>query len=170
MAKRRGVPKVGDKLPIEMTPMIDIVFQLLAFFILTFKVVSLEGDFNIKMPQASAAGPSNIEPTVPLDIRLIADANGNIADIRVNDQQSFGNSFDELHRYVISIVGTEGGPTGEGSGQEATLDADYDLKWSETIAAITAISGYVVDDSGKKEVVRLIQNVKFKPPAAGAGG
>ena len=26
------------------------------------------------------------------------------------------------------------------------------------------------DDSGKKEVVRLIQNVKFKPPAAGAGG
>ena len=30
---------------LEMTPMIDIVFQLLVFFIMTFKIVSQEGDF-----------------------------------------------------------------------------------------------------------------------------
>ena len=166
--KSRGVPKGTDKIPLEMTPMIDIVFQLLAFFILTFKVTALEGDFNIKMPQASAAGESPLEPTVPMDIRLIADTNGNIADIRVGDQ-GFGTSFDELHRFVVATVGTEGGPTGEGSGQEATIDADYRLKWAETIAAITAISGYTVDNQGKKEVVKLIQNVKFKPPVQGAG-
>jgi biopolymer transport protein ExbD len=168
--KSRGVPKSDDKIPLDMTSMIDIVFQLLAFFILTFKVVSLEGDFDIKMPQASAAGPTNIDDlTVPMDIQLIADANGNLADIRVNDERSFA-SFDELHRHVVTIVGSEGGPTGEGSSQEATIAADYNLKWSETIAALTAISGYVVDDDGKKEVVKLIQNVKFKPPEAPPGG
>ena len=168
--KARGVPKSGDdKIPLDMTSMIDIVFQLLAFFILTFKVVSLEGDFDIRMPQASAAGPSTPNLTVPMEIRLVADANGNLADIRVNDAQSF-QTFDELHRHVIATVGNEGGPTGEGSTQEATIDADYELKWSETIGAITAISGYVVDDSGKKEVVKLIQNIKFKPPEAPPGG
>lgn len=166
--KSRGVPKSDDKIPLDMTSMIDIVFQLLAFFILTFKVVSLEGDFDIKMPQASAAGPTTPELTVPMNIQLVADANGNLADIRVNDTQSFA-TFDELHRHVVTTLGSEGGPTGEDSTQEATIAADYNLKWAETIAAITAISGYVVDDNGKKEVVKLIQNVKFKPPEAPPG-
>ena len=39
-----------DKIELQMTPMIDIVFQLLVFFIMTFKIVAQEGDFNIKMP------------------------------------------------------------------------------------------------------------------------
>ena len=45
----------GDdgEVKLEMTPMIDIVFQLLVFFIMTFKIVSQEGDFNIKMPRAA---------------------------------------------------------------------------------------------------------------------
>ena len=42
-----------DKIELQMTPMIDIVFQLLIFFIMTFKIVAQEGDFNINMPQAS---------------------------------------------------------------------------------------------------------------------
>jgi biopolymer transport protein ExbD len=43
----------NDKIELQMTPMIDIVFQLLVFFIMTFKIVSQEGDFNIKMPLAA---------------------------------------------------------------------------------------------------------------------
>jgi biopolymer transport protein ExbD len=43
----------NEKVEIPMTPMIDIVFQLLVFFIMTFKIVSQEGDFNIKMPLAA---------------------------------------------------------------------------------------------------------------------
>ncbi len=33
-----------------MTPMIDVVFQLLIFFMLTLKIIAPEGDFNINMP------------------------------------------------------------------------------------------------------------------------
>ena len=43
-----------EKIELQMTPMIDIVFQLLVFFIMTFKIVAQEGDFNVKMPLASA--------------------------------------------------------------------------------------------------------------------
>ena len=42
-----------EEIKLNMTAMIDIVFQLLVFFIMTFKVVALEGDFNVKMPLAS---------------------------------------------------------------------------------------------------------------------
>jgi biopolymer transport protein ExbD len=34
----------------NMTAMIDVVFQLLTFFVMSFKVAAMEGDFNIKMP------------------------------------------------------------------------------------------------------------------------
>ena len=170
MKNKRTGPEMPDKIKIQMTPLIDLAFQLLAFFVLSYKVAAMEGDFDIKMPLGSAAGMStDFETTVPMSIRLVADAKGNIADIRVNEERSF-QSFDDLHRHIIATVGTEGGPTGEGSGQEATIDADYSLKWSETIAAITAISGYVVDNRGRKDVVTLIQNIKFKPPAQRTGG
>ncbi len=36
----------------QMTAMIDVVFQLLTFFVMSFKVASLEGDFSVKMPIA----------------------------------------------------------------------------------------------------------------------
>ena len=42
-----------QKISIDMTPMIDIVFQLLSFFIFTLKISAQEGDFMIKMPLAA---------------------------------------------------------------------------------------------------------------------
>ena len=44
-----------DKIELQMTPMIDIVFQLNIFFLFTFKIILPEGDFNIHMPSAAAA-------------------------------------------------------------------------------------------------------------------
>ena len=54
--KIRHIGTTDEKIELQMTPMIDIVFQLLIFFIMTFKIVAQEGDFNIKMPLASSAG------------------------------------------------------------------------------------------------------------------
>jgi Biopolymer transport protein len=48
--------RLADKIDINMTPMIDIVFQLLAFFIMTLKIVQPEGDFDVRMP---------LEPPLP---------------------------------------------------------------------------------------------------------
>ena len=45
--------EAAAKVPIDMTPMIDIVFQLLTFFVMTLKIATSEGDFNIKMPRAA---------------------------------------------------------------------------------------------------------------------
>lgn len=47
--------RAATKVELMMTPMIDIVFQLLIFFIMSFKIAAQEGDFNIKMPLAASA-------------------------------------------------------------------------------------------------------------------
>ena len=52
---------VDDKVAVDMTPMIDVVFQLLVFFALTLNVVEAEGDFRIRMPTFSQ-GTIWIEP------------------------------------------------------------------------------------------------------------
>ena len=48
--RKSAVSSGADKVDINMTPMIDVVFQLLSFFVMSFKIVAQEGDFNIKMP------------------------------------------------------------------------------------------------------------------------
>ena len=50
MKIRRDVEQ--EKHELNMTSMIDIVFLLLIFFVMTFKIVELEGDFSVRMPLA----------------------------------------------------------------------------------------------------------------------
>ena len=67
--------KPPDKIPIDMTPMIDIVFQLLTFFCMTLRISTAEGDFNIAMP--AYARPGNpVENLPPIHIHLKANEAG----------------------------------------------------------------------------------------------
>ena len=51
------VPKAeGEKVTLQMTSMIDVVFQLLIFFMLTFKVLTPESQFSIEIPRKVARG------------------------------------------------------------------------------------------------------------------
>ena len=60
-----------DKIELQMTAMIDVVFQLLIFFVMTFKIVLPEGDFNIRMPLAAESRPpSEPDETPTLNLRL----------------------------------------------------------------------------------------------------
>src|ERR1700752_4196269 len=94
--KKRGLP---DKIPIDMTPMIDIVFQLLSFFCMTLRVASAEGDFNIKMPSvASRPGTPDSNQVPPLKVRMRADASGNLVELMLNERSFSGPTrFKQLH-------------------------------------------------------------------------
>src|SRR5687768_7822674 len=102
--KKRGM---SDKVPIDMTPMIDIVFQLLTFFIMTLKVATQEGDFNIKMPLAAPrAGTPDPNQLPPMKLRLRANANGDLVEMVMNERAFTGaNRFGQLHNHIASVVG-----------------------------------------------------------------
>jgi biopolymer transport protein ExbD len=154
--KKKGL---ADKVAIDMTPMIDVVFQLLAFFCMTLKIVAEEGDFNIKMPLAAPrAGTPDPNQLPPMKLRMRADRNGNLVEMILNEQPFSGPTrFQQLHNHIAGLVG-------DGSmaaSAEVELDCDYGLKYENVIAAITAVSG---DVSPEGQVIKLVEKIKFSPP------
>ena len=66
--------KKPEKIEPQMAPMIDVVFLLLIFFMLTLKIISPEGDFNINMPAVAQAQPEPPKLLPDFKVRLLADA------------------------------------------------------------------------------------------------
>jgi biopolymer transport protein ExbD len=165
MRVRRGA-STEAKVEQQMTPMIDVVFQLLTFFVMSFKVATAEGDFNIKMPLGAARPGSITENTVPpMKVRMTADGSGNLSSLKLNEY-AFGNDkagFDSLRAKVSSLLSDAGGPSVRESA-EVELDCDYNLRYEYVITAITAVSGYRQPDGS---LVKLVEKIKFSPPKAG---
>ncbi|HWE40448.1 MAG TPA: biopolymer transporter ExbD [Isosphaeraceae bacterium] len=58
-ARRPRRPRIDEEVPFPITPMLDMAFQLLAFFILTFQAPSLEARIDLYLPTAPAALPGD---------------------------------------------------------------------------------------------------------------
>lgn len=144
-----------DKVEQQMTPMIDIVFQLLTFFVMSFKIASQEGDFNIKMP-LSGSGSGVQDPLPPIKVRMVANPNGTLQAIRLGDRTLGG--FPALHNEVMSIVG---GNRAMADQVEVELDCDYNLNYDNVVNAITAVSGHM-DAEG--HIIKMVEKIKFAPP------
>lgn len=156
MKVRHQKPK--DEIKLDMTAMIDIVFQLLTFFIMSFKLASVEGDFNIKMPLAAPSqGRIDDQLVPPIKLRLTADSTGELASIGMNQRGL--SSMQQLHDEILSVVGSDSPAGAEGA--EVELDCDYNLRYEYVIQAITAVSGYR-DSAGN--IVKLVEKIKFSPP------
>ena len=164
MKIRGGREPVGSDL--DMTSMIDIVFLLLVFFVMTFKIVEMEGDFSVRMPLSGGASSMDVTD-LPLKLRLRADDEGQLTSITLNETD-LGTDFTQLRTKVISLIGatspqpSDGDPTedGENEGPELEIDTDYQLKYQYIIESITAVSGYKDGD----QVVKLIEKIKFAKP------
>lgn len=161
-----GRRRKSDDLKINMTAMIDIVFQLLIFFILTFKVAALEGDFEVKMPLAST-NPSSMDEVLPtvIHVGLTAGVNRDIASIEIDDGTqaltfSQADMFQQLTGFVESVIAREGDPS-MASEVEVEFDIDSELRYRFTVKAIEAVSGQVLPDGTVK---KLVNKIKFTQP------
>lgn len=168
--KVRNSGSPDEKIELQMTPMIDIVFQLLIFFIMTFKVVLREGDFGVKMPLASTNQTALPDSTLPIRIKLVAGLEGKLTDVIIDDNDNLsresGTRNGMLEALTARIVARKNSSNvGDFAAEtEVEFDADYDLAYEEQIRAITAISGYY-DSNGNP--VPLIEKIKFKDSSAG---
>ena len=156
MKIRNREEAVGTQL--NMTSMIDIVFLLLIFFVMTFKIVELEGDFSVRMPLAGSDSVSMDPTDLPLKLRMRADEQGRLTSISLNEID-LGQDLDQLRGNVVALIGTNTPMEGD-EGPEIEIDTDYNLRYEYVIAAITAVSGY----KDGNEVVKLIEKIKFAKP------
>ncbi len=161
-------PTENEDIKLNMTSMIDIVFQLLVFFILTFKVVVQEGDYNVRMPLAAVAPDEEIidEPPELIRVMLRAGETGAISTIEVDDEvevKTFvGDTTEDLYRQLNEYVDAKvslGDDPEEGVDTEVEFDIDTTLKYRYTVSAIEAVSGKQLADGNVK---KLIENIKLK--------
>ena len=155
MAREREA--LPDKIAIDMTPMIDVVFQLITFFMLTLKDVSVEGDFDVKMPLGPSQGAVQDDPLPPIRVKMTAAADGSRAGLSMNGQPV--GDFDELRRRIVDLVGT--GPGSKADEAVVAVELHLGLAYDNVVAAITAVSGMVQPDG---TVVDLVKKIKFTPP------
>lgn len=89
--KRTTTDFVEPELPI--TPMLDMSFQLLAFFIMTFKPAPTEGQIAMTLPKEEGGGQASTTMAT-LDkpehylVRVTATAEGQIADMNIRQEGS----------------------------------------------------------------------------------
>ena len=166
--KIRGSGSEAQKIEPQMAPMIDVVFQLLIFFMLTLKIIAPEGDFNINMPIGT---PTQQEQPLQPDIKvhLVAGPDGSLQNITLG-RRALGNdtaAFDRLNNEILRIIGNPGNPLTKDI--EVEIKADYGLRYEYTVRAIGAVTGRT---DSKGNVIRYIEKIKFAPPERpdGTGG
>ncbi|MEI8383672.1 MAG: biopolymer transporter ExbD [Planctomycetota bacterium] len=155
-------PSSLSKVEIPMAPMIDIVFQLLIFFMLNLKIVAPEGNFNINLPvSAPSNAPSEINlPDIKVGLR--SDRDGNLVQLTLGGN-NLGNdnaAFERLNAEVLKIIGRPGNPLTKDI--EVELDADFECQYKYVVKAISRCTGRF--DQRTQAVTRYIEKIKFAPP------
>lgn len=153
-------PAGGGRDPgLKMTAMIDIVFLLLVFFLLTFKIVAPEGDLSVKMP-ATAAAPTHQSADLPpeVHVRLVATDSGELAAIQFG-RRTLGRDFHAL-RDAVRALTPDPVSAPRTDLPQVRLDCDPALRYEYTMEAVTAVSGY--RHGGR--VIPLIAGIQLGPP------
>lgn len=159
MARRREAKE--EKMETNMSAMIDVVFQLLIFFMLTLKIVEPEGDFNINMPASGAPSQQQDMQLPDIKVRLEANPDGTLKQI-VFGRNALGNGPDAFKRLNLEIARlVSGGNDPMAKDMEVEINADYGLHFSNVVNAVGACTG-TINDAG--EVTKYIEKIKFAPP------
>ena len=117
-----------EKPRFNMTPMIDVVFLLLTFFVLTFKIIVPEGDFNVQMTPAEQGRAVEIDAD-SVTVSLLADEVGSLAAIRLNDEDI--DNFEHLRQRLSALILAN-------PELEIALFPDEHLRYNYIIQAITS--------------------------------
>ena len=165
-------PREFQRVEMVMTPMIDVCFQIIIFFIANMRIIMPEGDFNVTMPAAvpragratapagggAAAGQTELPAELPaIRIHLLADKSGDLAGIQIGER-SIG-TFKELRSQIRGLCAADHGPADVAASPEVEIDFDYNLKYQFVMDAVSYVSGYPAED--KRTVVRMIEKIRF---------
>ena len=163
--KIRGTGRQADKIESQMVPMIDVVFQLLIFFMLTLRIAAQEGDFNINMPIGqSSSTPSEVPPNI-IRVHLVANEDGTLENILyMNSPLGVGESaYQKLNSNIRDAVGFRDGKP-QNKDVEVEIEADYNLHYRYTIRAVSACTGTVLKTTDGEQLFRYVEKIKFAPP------
>jgi biopolymer transport protein ExbD len=169
-ARRHRSKDEGPEVEIPVTPMLDMAFQLLTFFIFTYHPSEMEGQMEMMLPGGGtykAQKQEDVNPDAMSDPDV--DAKSQIT-LRIKTQHSdeggaiqfpieieglakdTANSLKDLEAKLIAMRGGEKGDKPEGQSDSVKIEAEKKLKWAFIVEVMDAAkrAGY--------------HNIGFAPP------
>ena len=145
--------KKHDEVELQVTPMLDMAFQLLTFFILTYRAAPMEGQFSMNLlPAAPAIKMDAKEPPnsdaknadVPQQLRtmttqLRANPDGTLGQVNLEEIEVQG--MDQLRAKLKDILD----PAKELPFEQALIQADPNLKYEELMKVIDVFSSLKIN-------------------------
>ncbi len=163
----------ADKIETQMAPMIDVVFQLLIFFMLTLKIVEPEGDFTINMPLGKPTEQTDDIPLQDLKIKMLSDEAGGLRSLlydsrdllpeaqrAVENDPNLAATRENVERVAFKILNDKiltMTNKGQVKDQQVEIDADYKLRYEYGIQCIGACTGRMEEG----QLVRFVEKIKF---------
>jgi biopolymer transport protein ExbD len=172
-------PEHGVEVELPITPMLDMTFQLLFFFIVTFNPQSLEGQLDFTLPAQGdykAKDMAMIDPSkadteieLPSDLTVLVrspteGAKGDIGNIVVKSKETEhpipapppgGQITDELRKYLARVYNDLTNK------DDIKIEADSHLKYAKVIEVVDACMKLYNDKDGKPVGFK---RVGFAPP------
>jgi biopolymer transport protein ExbD len=157
MAKRKEDAPIEPTLPI--TPMLDMTFQLFAFFVFTYSPQALEGKMDFSLPASGdfkAQSPDQVDPTksdtevalesdLTVEVRTVTDGvnKGNISQILIKSREGDTpvSNLEELARHLAKVR------PGLLNQNEIKVTGESNLKWAFLVDVMD-----VCRNSGFKQV------------------
>jgi biopolymer transport protein ExbD len=178
MSKRRS----KEEISLNVTAMLDMAFQLLAFFVLTFKPPPGEDQIFLKLPPAKPvlmpgtqeAGKdpnkkeADVKPTTTLEVRLLDAGTGSLSDIQVGipgtNLPPKSVAYNELERELRTYFRAKDEHDTpdqkgnvQGSYEQVVINASPTLHWEE-IMKIVDLCTMFKTGSGNLPAVSLVQS------------
>jgi biopolymer transport protein ExbD len=177
MSRRRKRRKTPGDVQLNLAAMLDMAFQLLAFFILTFRPTPIEGHFQLHMPPPTPmtqVEPSDTAPPTEgggfsefvetLDLYISADDRGQVTSILVGRQPVVNGrltpaAIQQLYTNLRSVFGIQAVPF-----DRIQLHVDRRLHYEELMKIVDVCTRQTLPDGSQ------MRQVGFTELAEGAGG
>lgn len=124
-----------EEAEMDMTPMIDVTFLLLIFFMCTLHFKTLEGMLQAHLPKDQGLQSKQIEkdPEEPITVKILK-SSGETTALWVGDEQLQGRTrFNQLYLKIKKII-----QASPGSNIPVIIDPDIDVPYQDIISTLNA--------------------------------
>ncbi|MDD4890097.1 MAG: biopolymer transporter ExbD [Phycisphaerae bacterium] len=125
--KKRG--KRPAEMEINMTPLIDVLFMLMLFFLLGTRFAASEGALASKMPQLGTGGPAPAQPPININIA----ESGGSPQVMVNSRPT---EIKEVYRAMKDIRDASGG-TAQAS--KVFIKPEKNVSWNYVLQVYNSV-------------------------------
>src|SRR5688572_1560533 len=161
---RRKKRNQGD-VELNLAAMLDMAFQLLTFFILTFKPAPVEGQVSLRLPppkpvamfrdgQQAGADIANTNPVAgvnTLTVSILATPSGRIGSMAIGEG-SVGTNLASLENSLKSVLSDPGSPF-----DQVILQVDPALHYSELMSVIDLCTRQTLPNGEKLSKLSFVE-------------